>query len=144
MSAVLADDEVMMLLRPGEHGSTYGGNPVAARVATQALKVVQEENLADNAERQGQVLREALGRMQSPLVATVRGRGLLNAIVLHQGTRPTAWEVCEELAVNGLLAKPTQGNVIRLAPPLCISDDEMAECIEIILKTFSSLTIDTH
>jgi len=144
VSAVLADDEVMMLLRPGEHGSTYGGNPVAARVATQALKVVQEENLADNAERQGQVLREALGRMQSPLVATVRGRGLLNAIVLHQGTRPTAWEVCEELAVNGLLAKPTQGNVIRLAPPLCISDDEMAECIEIILKTFSSLTIDTH
>lgn len=146
VSAVLADDAVMTLLKPGEHGSTYGGNPVAARVARLALAVTQEERLPENAEVQGKRLRKALeeGLRDNRLVAEVRGKGLLNAVVMHKGARPTAWEVCLELAANGLLAKPTRGDVIRLAPPLCITDEEMTECVDIVLRTFASMTIDTH
>uniref|UniRef100_A0A8C5U7X6 Ornithine aminotransferase n=1 Tax=Malurus cyaneus samueli TaxID=2593467 RepID=A0A8C5U7X6_9PASS len=138
VSAVLCDDEVMLTIKPGEHGSTYGGNPLACRVAMAALEVIEEENLAKNAEIMGNLLRNELMKTPSNIVTAVRGRGLLNAIVIRETKDYDAWKVCLRLRDNGLLAKPTHGDIIRLAPPLVIKEDEIRESIEIIHKTILS------
>ncbi|XP_067996577.1 ornithine aminotransferase, mitochondrial isoform X2 [Melanerpes formicivorus] len=138
ISAVLCDDEVMLTIKPGEHGSTYGGNPLACRVAIAALEVIEEEELAKNAEIMGTILRNELMKTPSAIVTSVRGRGLLNAIVIRETKDYDAWKVCLRLRDNGLLAKPTHGDTIRLAPPLVIKEDEIRECIEIIHKTILS------
>uniref|UniRef100_A0A8B9QIM0 Ornithine aminotransferase n=1 Tax=Apteryx owenii TaxID=8824 RepID=A0A8B9QIM0_APTOW len=138
VSAVLCDDEVMLTIKPGEHGSTYGGNPLACRVAMAALEVIEEEDLVKNAEIMGNILRNELMKAPSDIVTCVRGRGLLNAIVIRETKDCDAWKVCLRLRDNGLLAKPTHGDIIRLAPPLVIKEDEIRECIEIIHKTLLS------
>ncbi|MFN4198496.1 MAG: aminotransferase class III-fold pyridoxal phosphate-dependent enzyme, partial [Flavobacterium sp.] len=138
VSAVLADDEVMGVIRPGQHGSTFGGNPMAAAVATAALEVVQEEQLAQNARRLGEIFRTKMNEyiQSSNVVSLVRGRGLLNAIVINDSEESdTAWNICMKLAENGLLAKPTHGNIIRFAPPLVMTEHELMQCIDIITKT---------
>ena len=133
VSAVLADDEIMLLIKPGQHGSTYGGNPLACRVATTALEVLRDEGMMENALARGEQLRDGLRAMNSPLIKTVRGKGLLNAIVIHSPEDSgAAWELCLRMKERGLLAKPTQGDRIRFAPPLTITEDEMAEAIGII------------
>jgi ornithine--oxo-acid transaminase len=133
VSAVLADDDIMLCIRPGEHGSTYGGNPLAAVVAKAALEVLVEEQLADKAEALGEILRAGLRSMNSPLIKEVRGKGLLNAIVIDDTPdSDTAWNICLRLAENGLLAKPTHGNIIRFAPPLVITAPEIETCLGII------------
>ncbi len=137
VSAVLADDEIMLCIKPGEHGSTYGGNPLACRVAMEALEVIKDERLDDNARFLGKYLRQELRKIDSPLITLVRGKGLLNAIVINDSPESsTAWNLCLKLRDNGLLAKPTHGNIIRLAPPLVITKQQLDECIEIIRKTF--------
>ncbi|KAL7990535.1 hypothetical protein Chor_013965 [Crotalus horridus] len=138
VSAVLCDDEIMLTIKPGEHGSTYGGNPLACRVAMAALEVIEEEELAKNAEVIGSILRNELMKTPSDIVTQVRGKGLLNAIVIRETKDWDAWKVCLRLRDNGLLAKPTHGDTIRLAPPLVIKEDEIRECIEIIHKTLLS------
>ncbi|KPP62964.1 ornithine aminotransferase, mitochondrial-like [Scleropages formosus] len=138
VSAVLCDDEVMLTIGPGEHGSTFGGNPLACRVAIAALEVLEEEQLAENAEKMGQLLRAELMKLPSDIVTTVRGKGLLNAIVIKETKDYDAWKVCLRLRDNGLLAKPTHGDIIRLAPPLIIKEDEVRECVDIIQKTILS------
>lgn len=138
VSAVLADEKVMECIRPGEHGSTYGGNPLACAVAMTALDVVREENLAENARKLGNHFRDEMRRLiaESELVLTVRGKGLLNAIVINDPPdSKTAWNICVKLKDNGLLAKPTHGNIIRFAPPLVMNENQLDECIEIIRKT---------
>ncbi len=135
VSAVLADDDIMLTIKPGEHGSTYGGNPIAAKVAIAALEVIDEEGLADNAERLGQIFRDKLEQIDHPMVKLVRGRGLLNAIVIEPKGGKTAWDVCVALKENGLLAKPTHEHIIRFAPPLVITEEQIDESIEIITKT---------
>jgi ornithine--oxo-acid transaminase len=138
VSAVLASDEVMLCIKPGQHGSTYGGNPLAASVAVAALSVVRDENLAENAHRLGMLFRKEMNRIieKYPLVELVRGKGLLNAIVVNDGPESkTAWNLCLAFANNGLLAKPTHGNIIRFAPPLVITESQLMECVEIIEKT---------
>lgn len=140
VSAVLASDEVMLCIHPGQHGSTYGGNPLAARVAIAALEVVKEEKLAENADRLGQLFRTEMQRIIGlyPLVKLVRGKGLLNAIVVNDTPdSSTAWELCVAFANNGLLAKPTHGNIIRFAPPLVISESQIMECVAIIENTIA-------
>lgn len=135
VSLVLADDEVMLVIRPGEHGSTFGGNPLAAVVCMEALQVVKDEELALNAERLGIVFRERLQQLmtKTQLITLVRGKGLLNAIVINDSPQSeTAWNLCIELMNNGLLAKPTHGNIIRLAPPLVITEEQVHECCDII------------
>jgi ornithine--oxo-acid transaminase len=139
VSAILADDEVMLGIKPGEHGSTFGGNPLACRVAITALSVLRDENLAENAYIQGKLLRKELENLGSPHIATVRGKGLLNAIVIRHRNTEAAWELCLELKECGLLAKPTHGDKIRFAPPLVISADQIAECIDIIRKGLKKL-----
>ncbi|XP_061613237.1 ornithine aminotransferase, mitochondrial isoform X2 [Phyllopteryx taeniolatus] len=139
VSAVLCDDEVMLTIKPGEHGSTYGGNPVACRVAIAALQVMEEEKLVENAERMGQLLRSELSKLPSDIVTTVRGKGLLNAVVIKETKDYDAWKVCLRLRDNGLLAKPTHGDIIRLAPPLIINEPQLRECIDIIHRTVASL-----
>jgi ornithine--oxo-acid transaminase len=139
VSAVLADDEIMLTIKPGEHGSTYGGNPLACAVAMAALTVLKEEKMAENAEAMGQLLREGLSRIASPYIETVRGMGLLNAIVIRHTHPDAAWELCMALKENGLLAKPTHGDKIRFAPPLTITADQIRECVHIIEKSISSL-----
>jgi ornithine--oxo-acid transaminase len=135
VSAVLADDEIMLTIKPGEHGSTFGGNPIACAVAREALQVVKDEGLAENAEVLGAVFRL---RMQSlvdktDLLTLVRGKGLLNAIVINDSPESkTAWNICLRLRDQGLLAKPTHGNIIRFAPPLVMNDEQMDECCAII------------
>uniref|UniRef100_A0A7N4NKQ9 Ornithine aminotransferase n=1 Tax=Sarcophilus harrisii TaxID=9305 RepID=A0A7N4NKQ9_SARHA len=138
VSAVLCDDEIMMTIKPGEHGSTYGGNPLACRVAIASLEVLEEENLAENAEAMGNILRRELMKLPSNIVTAVRGKGLLNAIVIRETKDCDAWNVCLRLRDNGLLAKPTHGHIIRLAPPLVIKEDEVREAVEIINKTILS------
>ncbi|TRY59407.1 hypothetical protein DNTS_004312 [Danionella cerebrum] len=138
VSAVLCDDEVMLTIKPGEHGSTYGGNPVACSVAIAALQVLEEEDLAGNAERMGQMLRAELSKLPPEIVSCVRGKGLLNAIIINQTKDYDAWRVCLRLRDNGLLAKPTHGDIIRLAPPLCINEEQLKECVDIISKTILS------
>ncbi|XP_064600249.1 ornithine aminotransferase, mitochondrial-like [Liolophura sinensis] len=136
VSAVLADDEVMLCIQPGEHGSTYGGNPIACKVALEALQVLQDEKLTENAEKLGNVLRSELGKLPQDVVRIVRGKGLLNAIVIN--SKYDAWEVCLRLRDNGLLAKPTHGDIIRFAPPLVITNEQIQECSQIIEKTVMS------
>ncbi len=138
VSAVLADDEVMLAIKPGEHGSTFGGNPLACAVAMAALEVVEEEKLADHAERLGAIFRERMQQLisKTKLVTLVRGKGLLNAIVINDTEDSgTAWNICLQLKENGLLAKPTHGNIIRFAPPLVITEEQLHECCDIIEKT---------
>jgi ornithine--oxo-acid transaminase len=135
ISAVLANDEIMLCIKPGEHGSTFGGNPLAAKIAIAALKVVEDENLAENAEKMGELLRTELKKIKSDRVETVRGKGLLNAIVIKPIGGKTAWDVCLALRDNGLLAKPTHNDIIRFAPPLVINKEQTLEAAEIIRKT---------
>jgi ornithine--oxo-acid transaminase len=136
VSAVLADDEIMLTIKPGEHGSTFGGNPLACAVAIESMKVLLEENLADNAERMGTLLRNGLKEFNHPYIKIIRGKGLLNAIVVEDGYHgKTAWDFCLALKENGLLAKPTHGDKIRFAPPLVINEEQIKECLEIIRKT---------
>lgn len=140
VSAVLASDEIMLCIHPGQHGSTYGGNPLAARVAIAALEVVKDEGLAENAQRMGQLFRSEMQRIidAHPLVKLVRGKGLLNAIVVNDtADSSTAWELCLAFAQNGLLAKPTHGNIIRFAPPLVITEAQIMECVAIIETTIA-------
>jgi ornithine--oxo-acid transaminase len=139
VSAVLADDEIMLCLKPGEHGSTFGGNPLACEVAMAALQVVKDENLAENAQEMGILFRskmQALIKKRPDLVKLVRGRGLLNGVVINDSeTSKTAWNICMKLTENGLLAKPTHGNIIRFAPPLVINKRQMLDCCRIITQT---------
>ncbi len=135
VSAVLADDDIMLVIKPGEHGSTYGGNPVAAKVAIAALEVIEEEKLAENAERLGKIFRDELKKINHPMVSLVRGKGLLNAIVVEPKGGKKAWDVCVALKNNGLLAKPTHEHIIRFAPPLVITEEQLMECVGIIKKT---------
>lgn len=135
VSAVLADDEVMLVIRPGEHGSTFGGNPLACKVAVAALDVVKDEKLAEKAEALGQILRNELKALNSPLLVEVRGKGLLNAIVVDSEKENLAWDICLRLKEHGLLAKPTHGDKIRFAPPLVITEEQLRECITIIADT---------
>tara|TARA_B100000902_G_C27299413_1_gene911923 strand:- start:783 stop:2003 length:1221 start_codon:yes stop_codon:yes gene_type:complete len=141
VSAVLADDPIMLCIQPGEHGSTYGGNPIACKVAMAALKVVKDEGLCENAYSLGCLFRDELTKfMQSnSLVTKVRGKGLLNAIVINDSPKSsTAWDICLKLRDNGLLAKPTHGNIIRLAPPLVINKNQLLECVEILKDTLTN------
>mgnify|MGYP001375457544 FL=1 len=138
VSAVLCDDPIMLCLKPGEHGSTFGGNPLSAAVSTEALRVVIDENLALNAQNLGDIFREEMNVYitQSKIVKLVRGKGLLNAIVINDSPESdTAWNICLKLRDNGLLAKPTHGNIIRFAPPLVISEEQLYDCIKIIIET---------
>ncbi|XP_077481916.1 ornithine aminotransferase, mitochondrial-like isoform X2 [Stigmatopora argus] len=138
VSAVLCDNEVMLTIKPGEYGSTYGGNPMACKVAIAALQVMEEEKLAENAERMGQLLRSELRKLPADIVMTVRGKGLLNAIVIKETKDYDVWKVSLRLRDNGLLVKPTHGDFIRLAPPLIINESQLRECIDIIHKTILS------
>jgi ornithine--oxo-acid transaminase len=138
VSAALADDEIMMTIKPGEHGSTFGGNPLGCKVAMAALEVAVEENLADNAQELGELFRSEISKFieTSNIVNGVRGKGLLNAILINDTEdSDTAWNICMKLRDNGLLAKPTHGNIIRFAPPLVMTKDELLDCISIIMKT---------
>ncbi|KAH8360332.1 hypothetical protein KR200_002051 [Drosophila serrata] len=137
VSAVLCNDQVMLCIKPGEHGSTYGGNPLGCRVAMAALEVLQEEKLAENAYKMGALLRKELSGLPKEVVSVVRGKGLLNAIVINQ--KYDAWQVCLKLKENGLLAKPTHGDIIRFAPPLVITESQMRESIDIIKGTILSM-----
>ena len=140
VSAVLANDEIMLCIKPGEHGSTFGGNPLACKVAIASLEVVREESLAENANELGELLRQELRNINSPLITTVRGKGLLNAIVIKPtASGKTAWDVCLALKDNGLLAKPTHGDIIRFAPPLVITKEQILECVGIIRKTIENM-----
>jgi ornithine--oxo-acid transaminase len=138
VSAVLCDDEIMLNIKPGEHGSTYGGNPLACRVAMAALRVLKEEKLAENSARMGELFREEMKKLGMPWVKSVRGRGLMNAIVIDPQGPVDAWDICLALKDNGLLAKPTHKNIIRLAPPLVISESQMKEACGILIRTFES------
>ncbi len=138
VSAVLADDEIMLCIKPGEHGSTYGGNPIAAKVAIAALEVLKEEKLAENSARLGEILGQGLRSIKSEMINLVRGKGLFYAIVVTPKNGKTAWDVCLKLAENGLLAKPTHGDIIRFAPPLIITEEQLQECIGIIRNTIES------
>jgi ornithine--oxo-acid transaminase len=140
VSAVLCDDEIMMTIKPGEHGSTYGGNPLACKISITALQVLKDENMAEHAEAMGQLLRDELTKLQSPHIALVRGKGLLNAIIIQHASKDAAWDLCVELKENGLLAKPTHGDKIRFAPPLVITREQILECVAIIGKSLSKLT----
>ncbi len=139
VSAVLANDDIMLTIRPGEHGSTYGGNPLACKVAIAALEVLREENLADKAAEWGAYFRTELAKLNSPHIKTIRGKGLLNAIVIDHPNSEAAWALCLELKQNGLLAKPTHGDKIRLAPPLVITKEQMDECVGLIQKSLRIL-----
>jgi ornithine--oxo-acid transaminase len=145
VSAVLANNEVMMCIKPGEHGSTFGGNPLACAVAKAALEVIIEEDLAENAYNLGEYFREELNKFikDSSIVKLVRGKGLLNAIVINDTEESkTAWNICLEMKNNGLLAKPTHGNIIRFAPPLTITKNQLDDCIKIIIDTLKSYKLD--
>lgn len=139
VSAVLADDDVMMNIKPGEHGSTYGGNPLACAVAITALRVLKEEKMAENAEAMGELLRAELVKRSSPFITTIRGKGLLNAIVIRHANPDASWDLCLALKDNGLLAKPTHGDKIRFAPPLLINKEQVMECVDIIDRSLQTL-----
>jgi ornithine--oxo-acid transaminase len=139
VSAVLADNEIMLTIKPGEHGSTYGGNPLACAVAITSLEVLKEEGLAENAEVLGKLLRGELKKLNSPHIKKVRGKGLLNAIIIDHAEEDAAWKLCIELMKNGLIAKPTHVDIIRFAPPLIISKDEILDCVKIIEKSLKIL-----
>ena len=139
VSAVLADDEIMLTIKPGEHGSTYGGNPLACKIAIAALQVLKDEDLAANATQMGNYFRAQLSKLNSPHVKEIRGKGLLNAILISHSNKEAAWDLCLQLKENGLLAKPTHGDKIRLAPPLIITEEQIDESIAIIEKSLRSL-----
>lgn len=139
VSAVLANDPIMLVIRPGEHGSTYGGNPLACAVAIEALRILKDENMAERAERMGALLREGLSGISSPYIKIVRGKGLLNAVVINHRDPEAAWKLCVELKNNGLLAKPTHGDKIRLAPPLVIVEDMIQEAVAIFRQSLQVL-----
>ncbi|MEY3152498.1 MAG: ornithine--oxo-acid transaminase [Bacteroidota bacterium] len=141
ISAVLANDEVMLTIKPGEHGSTFGGNPLASVVAMASLKVLVEENMADNAEKMGRLFREKLHQLQSPFIREIRGKGLMNAIEIKHSNPEAAWKLCETFMQNGLLAKPTHGDKIRLTPPLVIHADQISEAIDIIQQSLPVLEL---
>jgi len=138
VSAVFANDDIMLCIKPGEHGSTFGGNPLACKVAIAALEVVKDEKLAANSQRLGEILRRELAAIDNDMITLVRGKGLLNAIVIKPKDGKEAWDVCLKLRDNGLLAKPTHGDIIRFAPPLVITEEQLMECVEIIKKTILS------
>ena len=138
VSAVLADDHIMMCIKPGEHGSTFGGNPLACKVAKAALDVIIDEELSENANRLGKIFRKELELIESDMISLVRGKGLLNAIVIKPKNGKEAWDVCIKMRDNGLLAKPTHGDIIRFAPPLVITEDQLIECVNIIKTTLLS------
>ncbi|MCM5528511.1 ornithine--oxo-acid transaminase [Parasegetibacter sp. NRK P23] len=135
VSAVLADDEVMLNIHPGEHGSTYGGNPLACAVAMEALAVLKDEQMAENAAALGVLFRKQIAALNHPHIKTIRGKGLLNAVVVEHPDPNAAWEMCLKMMENGLLAKPTHGDKIRFAPPLCITEEQLMECVGIIAKS---------
>ena len=137
VSAVLADDEIMLTIAPGEHGSTYGGNPLAAKVAITALEVVRDEHLSENAFKMGELFRGEMERINNPMIKKVRGKGLLNAVVTEPKDGKTAWDICLALKENGLIAKPTHDHIIRFTPPLVITEEQMMEAIGIIRDTFA-------
>lgn len=139
VSAVLADDEIMLTIKPGEHGSTYGGNPLACKTAIAALEVLKKEKMGENAHAMGIVLRQALTDLGSKHITTIRGKGLLNAIVIEHTNKEAAWELCLELMQNGLLAKPTHGDKIRFAPPLIINQQQVMDCVAIIERSLHCL-----
>ncbi len=139
VSAVLADDAIMMTIKPGEHGSTYGGNPLACAVAITALTVLKEENMAANAAMMGQLLRDELAKLSSPFINTIRGKGLLNAIVITHSQADASWDLCLALKENGLLAKPTHSDKIRFAPPLIITREQVLECVDIIDRSLKMI-----
>ncbi|HWB65184.1 MAG TPA: ornithine--oxo-acid transaminase [Chitinophagales bacterium] len=136
VSAVLCDDEIMLTIKPGEHGSTYGGNPLACKVAMAALQVIKDENLVYNAFYLGKYFRTELAKIKHPAIKEIRGKGLLNAIVINTDDQAYAWNLCMKLMENGLLAKPTHHYIIRLAPPLCITKEQIDDCVNIIKKSF--------
>ena len=139
ISAVLCDDEIMMTIKPGEHGSTYGGNPLACAVAVASLKVLKDEKMAENAELMGEIFRSALHEIESPYIKIIRGKGLLNAIVIKHHNKDAAWDLCMEMKQNGLLAKPTHGDKIRFAPPLLINKEEITYAVNIIQQSLHIL-----
>lgn len=141
VSCVLANDEIMMTIKPGEHGSTYGGNPIAGKVAMAAMNVIVDENLAENSEKMGQIFRREMRAIKSELITIVRGKGLLNAVAIKPINGKTAWDVCLGLKENGLIAKPTHEHIIRFTPPLVITQNQLMEAIEIIKKTFKEFGI---
>jgi ornithine--oxo-acid transaminase len=136
VSAVLADDDIMLTIKPGEHGSTFGGNPLAAKVAIAALEVVKNEKLAENAERLGKIFREEFRSIRSEMIELVRGKGLLNAVVIRPRNGKEAWDVCLAMKDNGVIAKPTHGHIIRFAPPLIITEGQLMEAITLIKESF--------
>lgn len=140
ISAVLADDYIMMNIKPGEHGSTYGGNPLACAVAISALTVLKEEHMTENAHTMGQLLRDELAKIQSPYIKTIRGKGLLNAIVINHPNPEAAWDLCLILKEKGLLAKPTHGDKIRFAPPLIITKEQVLDSVKIIQEALNELS----
>ena len=139
ISAVLCNDEIMLNIKPGEHGSTYGGNPLACKVAIAALQVLKDENMSENAEKLGEYFRTQIRNLNSPFISLVRGKGLLNAIVIKHENKDAAWDLCVNMMQHGLLAKPTHGDKIRLAPPLVITQAELDECVNIISKSLEIL-----
>lgn len=138
VSAVLADDEIMLTIKPGEHGSTFGGNPVAAKVAIAALEVIKDEKLAERAEYLGNIFREELSKVDSEMISLVRGKGLLNAVVIKPKNGKEAWDVCLKMRDNGVLAKPTHGDIIRFAPPLVITEEQLRDAIARIIESIKS------
>lgn len=139
ISAVLANDDIMVHLKPGEHGSTYGGNPLACQIAIAALEILRDENLAQKAEKLGELFRKEMKTINYPWVKEVRGKGLLNAIEIQPDAKTTAWDICTKLKENGLLTKPTHDTTIRFAPPLVITEEELARACAIVKKTFAAL-----
>ncbi len=142
VSAVLANRDLMLCIAPGEHGSTYGGNPLGCAVAMAALRVLQDEKMTENAERLGHIFRNSISDLKNPIVATVRGKGLLNAIVIDESklaNGATAWDLCLLMKRKGLLAKPTHQNIIRLAPPLCISEKDLRVCLKVISESLEEI-----
>jgi ornithine--oxo-acid transaminase len=139
VSAVLASNEIMLTIKPGDHGSTYGGNPLACAVAITALQVLNEEKMMANANAMGKLLKDELQKLHSPFIKTIRGRGLLNAIVIEHPNPEAAWKLCLLMKDNGLIAKPTHGDKIRFAPPLVISKEQILECVAIIEKSLLQL-----
>ena len=140
VSAVLADDEIMNVIKPGQHGSTFGGNPLAAKVAMAALEVIEDEKLAQNARKLGEIFRREMNRIidKTDLVTKVRGKGMLNAVLINDTPdSSTAWDICIALKENGLIAKPTHGNIIRFAPPLVMTEEQLMDCVDIIEKTLT-------
>ncbi len=139
ISAVLADDEIMLVIKPGEHGSTFGGNPMAAKIAIAALEVVKNEKLAENAENMGKIFREGIKNIKSEMIELVRGKGLLNAVVIKPKNGKEAWDVCMQMKENGLIAKPTHGHIIRFAPPLTITEEHVKNAVAIIEKSIKEI-----